>query len=361
MNQSLVDRLVNALLYEGYLLYPYRPSVKNRQRWSFGGLYPPEYTAGRPGADASTMQTQCLARGSPGTALTVSVRFLHLVARQVGELDASWGDGPIDALTPVRFVESLRVGDSVVHSWQEAVEREIRLDDVDLGGLAAHPRRLGFRFGAGVGREPVRDPSGSLVGLLERRQSSVEGVVELSAEAVGDSLFRITVRIENQTRFEALTDDREEVLMQTLVSTHTSLGIREGAFISLLDPPDSLCALTAGCRNEGTWPVLVGAEGDVDTILSSPIILYDYPQIAPESPGDLFDATEIDEILTLRIMTLSDDEKRAMAELDARGRGLLERTESLARGQLMELHGSMREARPFLGRGGESHGALGSD
>ena len=361
MNQSLVDRLVNALLYEGYLLYPYRPSVKNRQRWSFGGLYPPSYTADHPGADACTMQTQCLARGSPRTPLTVSVRFLHLVARRVGELDAPLTEESVDASTPVRFVESLRVGDSVVHSWQEAVEREIRLEDSDLGDLATQPRRVAFRFGPGAEREPVRDSSGRIVGLLERRQRQVEGVVELSTEALGDGLFRITVRIENQTPFEALADDRDEVLMHTLVSTHTSLGIREGAFLSLLDPPESLRGLTADCRNEGTWPVLVGAEGDVDTILSSPIILYDYPQIAPESPGDLFDSTEIDEILTLRIMTLSDEEKRSMSELDDRGRGLLERTESLARGQLMELHGSMREVRPFLGRGGENHGEVGSD
>ncbi|WP_406699276.1 hypothetical protein V5E97_10400 [Singulisphaera sp. Ch08] len=356
MNQSLVDRLVSALLYEGYLLYPYRPSVKNRQRWSFGGLYPPSYTAGRPGADASTMQTQCLARGSPRTTLTVSVRFLHLVERRVGELAGPVTDGAVDGSTPVRFVESLRVGDSLIHSWQEAVEREIRLDDSDLGGLAAHSRLFAFQFGPGSEREPVRDSSGRIVGLLERRQRRMTGAVALSAEPVGEDHFRITVRIENQTPFGALSDDRDEVLMHTLVSSHTSLGIRDGEFISSLDPPEALRALTASCRNEGTWPVLVGAEGDVDTMLSSPIILYDYPQIAPESPGDLFDSLEIDEILTLRIMTLSDEEKQAMTELDDRGRALLERTESLARGQLMELHGVMREVRPLAGRGGENHG-----
>jgi hydrogenase maturation protease len=82
-------------------------------------------------------------------------------------------------------------------------------------------------------------------------------------------------------------------------------------------------------------------------MLSSPIILYDYPQIAPESPGDLFDATEIDEILTLRILTLTDDEKRAMASLDERARALLERTESIAREQLMGLHGTIRGLRPL--------------
>lgn len=364
MNQTLVDRLVSALLYEGYLLYPYRPSVKNRQRWSFGGLYPPSYTAGRPGADASTMQTQCLVRSDPGGRLTVAVRFLHLIARQVGEVDASWSDGTVDAPTPVRFVESLRVGDAVVHSWQEAVEREIRLDDLDLEDNVGRPRLVKFQFGPITEREPVPDPSGRVLGLLERRQRRVEGTVEIAADVVDDGLSRITVRIENRTPYNVgRTEDRDDVLMHSLVSTHTVLGIHQGHFLSMLDPPDALRSLTAECRNEGTWPVLVGVEAtrDTDTMLSSPIILYDYPQLAPESPGDLFDATEIDEILTLRILTLSDEEKRVMSELDDRGRALLERTESLGRGQLMELHGAMREVRPFSGRGGIDHGALGSD
>jgi hydrogenase maturation protease len=77
-------------------------------------------------------------------------------------------------------------------------------------------------------------------------------------------------------------------------------------------------------------------------MLSSPIILYDYPEIAPESAGDLFDGTEIDEILSLRIMTLSDEEKREVAASDEHARRLLERTESLAAEQLMSLHGVMR-------------------
>jgi len=79
--------------------------------------------------------------------------------------------------------------------------------------------------------------------------------------------------------------------------------------------------------------------------LSSPIILYDYPQIAPESSGDLFDGTEIDEILSLRIMTLTDEEKREMRESDVRARQILERTESLPVDQLMKLHGVLRGLR----------------
>jgi hydrogenase maturation protease len=82
-------------------------------------------------------------------------------------------------------------------------------------------------------------------------------------------------------------------------------------------------------------------------MLASPIILYDYPQIAPESPGDLFDGTEIDEILALRIMTMTDSEKLEMRNSDDRARKILERTEALPMEHLMKLHGTLRELRPW--------------
>ncbi|MBI1914785.1 MAG: hypothetical protein HYS12_08615 [Planctomycetes bacterium] len=151
----------------------------------------------------------------------------------------------------------------------------------------------------------------------------------------------------NRTALDGLAaEDREQVLRHTLVSTHTILHVQEGAFVSLLDPPPGWKAHAEACQNVGTWPVLAGAEGSTDTILSSPIILYDYPQVAPESPGDLFDATEIDEVLTLRILTLTEDEKREMAA-DERTRRLLERTEALGRNQLLGLHGAVRGLRPL--------------
>ena len=135
--------------------------------------------------------------------------------------------------------------------------------------------------------------------------------------------------------------------MRSLVSAHLLLGVREGEFVSLLDPPESLRDVASKCRNVGTFPVLVGEEGQRDTMLSSPIILYDYPQIAPESAGDLFDGTEIDEILSLRIMTMTDDEKLEMRQSDERARQMLERTETLPVEQLMKLHGVLRGLRPL--------------
>jgi hydrogenase maturation protease len=93
--------------------------------------------------------------------------------------------------------------------------------------------------------------------------------------------------------------------------------------------------------------VLVGEQDSRQAMLSSPIILYDYPQIAPESVGSLFDGTEIDEILSLRIMTLTDGEKREMRQSDDRSREILERTENLPEEQFMKLHGVLRGFHPM--------------
>ena len=87
MNVGVVEQIAKAVLYEGYMLYPYRPSsVKNQQRWNFGVLCPQSYSVAQKGSEAWTMQTECLVEGSAMTGLEVRVRFLQLVARTVGQL-----------------------------------------------------------------------------------------------------------------------------------------------------------------------------------------------------------------------------------------------------------------------------------
>jgi len=346
MNRALVDRVVNAVLYEGYLLYPYRPSLKNRQRWTFGGLYPQAYSLAQGNGEAWSMQTECLVHGAPGTRIEISVRFLHLLERLVGQLPQPLPELPPGEEPACRVVPSLRVGDRLWQTWQEAVEREISLCDSGVEDLVAQPRRQEFAFPAHRHWEPLRGPTGEVAGILVREQQAIQGAVEVSAEPAGEGLFKVRVAIENLTPLDGAADkSRDEALMGALVSTHTILGVREGEFVSLLDPPAAWREVAAACRNVGTWPVLVGESGARDTLLSSPIILYDYPQIAPESPGDLFDATEVDEILTLRILTLTEEEKQAMAAVDERARELLHRTEALAEEQFLGLHGTIRERR----------------
>src|SRR5690349_17611520 len=121
MKQTLVDQVVSAVLYEGYLLYPYRPSVKSRQRWTFGGLYPRSYSEAQEGSDACTMQAECLLEGEEDTALAVTVRFLHLMDRRVAELTPPLAEWPERGEPALRFVGSLEVAGRPVQSWQEAV------------------------------------------------------------------------------------------------------------------------------------------------------------------------------------------------------------------------------------------------
>jgi hypothetical protein len=342
MNRSLVDQIAAAVLYEGYILYPYRPSVKNRQRWTFGGLNPRAWCEAKGNGDAWAMQTECLIAGPRDATVNVRVRFLQLVARTVGELSPPLVIWPTGGDPLYRPVESLRIGERLYQTWQEATEREILTGDWRLSDLA-HARTEVFNLSAARSLEPLRNSEGNIVGVLERRQQTVSGAVAVSATALEKNLFKVTVRIVNET--PAIVADRDDAQLRSLVSTHAVLNVAGGEFVSLTDPPDGWREAAAGCRNIGCWPVLVGNEGDKDTMLASPIILPDYPQIAPESPGELFDGTEIDEILTLRILTLTEDEKRSAMAVDDRARKILERTEALAHEQLAGLHGTVRDLR----------------
>jgi len=348
MNPKLIESIANAVLYEGYMLYPYRPSaVKNRQRWNFGVVSPKDCGEAPVGTDSSVMQTECLAFGSADTEINVKARFLQPIARTIGEPTDAATVLPQDRDPDFRVVETLQVGEQILQTWQEVIEREILLPTCRLIDLSSLPLALPFAFPRTKQIEAVRGPHGRIAGFIVRKQEAIEGRVDLSAEWLTEGLCKINVRISNVARVGLSSErSREEALMRSMVSTHSFLSIGRGEFLSMLDPPAGLQQFVAGCRNIGTWPVLVGENGERDAMLSSPIILYDYPQIAPESPGDLFDATEIDEILALRILTLTDEEKREMRDADERGRQILERTEALPREHFMKLHGALRGMRP---------------
>jgi hydrogenase maturation protease len=291
MNTEAVERIANAVLYEGYMLYPYRPSaVKNRQRFNFGVLYPQEYCELQCGSEACQMKTECLVESTPSSTIEVKIRFLQLFARQ---------------------------------EWQEGLEREVYVEACTLESLMAHALTQRFTF-----------------------EGSIEGEVELRALRLDQNLFKVSLGVQNLTLLENAHDiSRDQVLLRSLVSVHSILQVANCKFVSLLDPPEHLKDAAAECHNVGTWPVLAGAEGQRDLVLSAPIILYDYPQIAPESMGDLFDGTEIDEILALRILTMTDAEKLEVRNGDDRARRILERTELLPPEHFQKLHGALRGLR----------------
>jgi hypothetical protein len=327
-----VRAIADAVLYEGYILWPYRRSaLKNQRRWTFGGVYPRAHSERHPD-DAWTMRTQCLLAGGPDATIEVRVRFLHVVSRRVGR---AVGDG-------LELVDELDVSGERHLTWDEAAEREVVLGPARLASVAAAGRRTAIDVPAGSEREDLRDADGARAGALLRSWHALDGAVEVHAEWIEPALWRLTVTIRNTTTWDG--DDREAALERTLCSTHTVLRAGGGgAFVSLTDPPDALRTHADACENAGTWPVLVGEPGATDTLLSSPIILEDHPRIAPESPGDLFDGGEIDQMLVLNILSLTDAEKAEMRASDPRAREILDRTEALTPDELMRLHGTIRD------------------
>jgi hypothetical protein len=348
MNTALVEKVVNAVLYEGYILYPYRASSKkNRERFTFGRVYPEDYSLAQHGAEPCSMQTECLVRNESKDALvTINVRFLHPMAREVGLLREPITEMPAEGAPDFEVVPDFRVGEQLYQTWQEVVEQKLEVPTFAL--REAWQTSHEFQFPSSRAVEPIRGDDGKISAVLVRRQDAVRGVIEVGAQPVDDVVFKIAVRIFNRTPVPPNElENQSAIILRTFTSTHTILHTQGGEWLSLTDPPPAYAEATAACKNIGTWPVLVGDQSkhERDAMLSSPIILYDYPQIAPESPGDLFDGLEIDEILTLRVMAMSDAEKIEMRQVDEQARRILERTENMSNDHLLKMHGVMRNVR----------------
>jgi hypothetical protein len=333
MTVDPVRQIAQAVLYEGYLLWPYRRSArKNQQRWTFGGLFPQRYCADSRSGDPWLTRTECLVEADSRARLDVEVRFLQLVTRQVR---ATAGAGFVS-------VPQLTVDDDQRHlAGEESLERCAMVSGLPLDDLVAAPHRLDIDHPSGEAVEELTGAEGRAVGVVVRGWQALRGHVEISAERLSTRLSRITVQTSNTTPWSA--GSRAEAAHRALLSAHTVLHADNGRFVSPTDPPEELRPLAELCRNIGAWPVLVGAEGDRHTVLSPPIILYDYPRIAPESPGDLFDATEIDQLLTLSILSLTEEEQREARDTDPRARAILDRCAELSPAQLMRLNGALRE------------------
>jgi hydrogenase maturation protease len=327
---ELAQKVADTVLYEGYVLYPYRASAaKNRLRWQFGVVAPRGYSEGG-GSEPWAMQTECLVEPDASPELDLRVRFLQVQARTIEEsLDAEGRS--------FRPVETLEIEDRKLVTWEEGVERRLDATAIALAELLSGERQIPIAVPAGREVELIRTAGGEVRGRIVRERWPVSALVRIAAEPSAD-LYKVRVRIENLGAWDGA--GREEALRRSLVGAHTLLAVRGGAFVSLLDPS------SAACANLHTWPVLIGEPPARDVLLSSPIILYDYPAVAPESLGDLCDATEIDEILTLRVMTLTDEEKREARGTDERARQIIERSDSVPPELFERLHGAVRSLGP---------------
>lgn len=335
--------VARATLYEGFVLWPYRKSApKNQRRWTFGGVHPRAWSqAGHPD-DAWQMRVECLLRPAEGAGgaegggdeppcLRVEARFLQIVERRVARV--------ID--DRLEFAEEIDIDGDRWVAWDEAREREVRLP-----GLAPEPgaeAHASITVAAGSERAWLPGADGNRGGAVVRSWRELAGDVSVRCDSLGEGLVRVSVVVSNTTEWAG--EGREDALRSTFASTHIVLRAVGAEFISMTDPPEGLAHAAAACDNEGCWPVLVGDRGACEMILASPIILPDYPVIAPESPGDLFDSGEIDEMLALHILALTDEEKEEMRATDPRTREILERTESLDRERLLGLHGALRDGK----------------
>jgi hypothetical protein len=338
MKFERAEKVADAVLYEGYLLYPYRASaMKNQVRWQFGVVMPRDYSEGG-GSEPWTMQTECLVEPGDAPVLDLRLRFLQVQARIV--------EKTVNAEQGIYWpVESFEVDGRQLVSWDEGVKRELDHPGINITELLAAERAFPVEIAAGREVELIRDTDGEIKARIIRDRLPITGVIHVAGEPMG-SLIKIRIRIENLSpwpRDEKVK--RTRALRHALVGAHTLLAVRDGAFVSLLDPPEWARQAVASCVNLHTWPVLVGKEEDRDVILSSPIILYDYPQVAAESPGEMFDATEIDEILALRTMTLTDDEKAEARATDSQAAAIIDRMDTLPAEILDRLHGAVRYLR----------------
>ena len=355
---SLARAVADAVLYEGYLLYPYRASsAKNQARWQFGVLGPPGAAASGAG-EVPDMAADCLLEPGPAARVDVHLRFLHLQTRSAERGD----DG---GFTPV---EELIVGASRWLSWDEATDQEMTLGPYSLGQLAAGVCAP-INVPATEDVEPVLDSAGATAGRLVRRRRQLRGKLNLLATPVATQvpaaaadgadvpaqrpLWRLRVTVENTA---TATTDKRSAIELSFIGAHVLLAVHDADFLSVIDPPGWASAAAASCRQHRCWPVLAGPEGQRDVLLLSPIILYDHPAVAPESTVELFDATEIDEILTLRVLTLTDEEKAEARSTDARAAAIIDRCENMTAEELQQLHGILRNPHAGSPRGPESAG-----
>ncbi|MEU6586119.1 hypothetical protein [Nocardia sp. NPDC046763] len=313
--------VADAVLYEGYLLYPYRASArKNVCRWQFGVLGPERAAADGLGED-SELVTQFPVTAGESARISVTVRFLHRQRRTVRSPDGA-------------AVAELHAAGRSWLSWDEAVEHEH-----DIGPIPLVHSVFPFTVPGAEESAAISDDTGGVVGTMSRTREPLRGELELSVDAVG-GYRRVGIVLRNTG---AAATDPDDALARSLLGAHLIAELDGGLFHSLTDPPADAEAVVESCCQQRCFPVLAGPPGQQELLLVSPIILYDHPEIAPQSQGPLFDSTEIDEILALRVLTMTDEEKREARATDPLAAEIIDRCDNLDAEQLGSLHGVLRE------------------
>ncbi|MGA8217650.1 MAG: hypothetical protein WB771_03715, partial [Solirubrobacterales bacterium] len=275
----------------GYALYPYTPGVKNATPTPFGIVYPPEYAETQPAA-FSMLRLEAVLRGEPDARLHGAVLFLQASGER-----------------------------------HEAAERSLEFPPTTLAELAREPVRRPFEF---------RSEGGSVL----------RGRAAMRAEPLSAGLTRVRLCVHNETEMpgDAATASRGEALRHSLISTHPLLEADGGRFVSPLEREGAEGEASLASDPLNTFPVLVGDQDEA--VLGAAIVLPDHPELAPESLGNLFDNTEIEEALLLHVHALSDDEREEISSQDPAVREMIERAESTTGDEIIGLHGRLTYKEP---------------
>ena len=296
MSASEVERLVSTLLYEGYALYPYTPgTAKNATPTPFGIVYPPSYADSQPAA-FSKLRLEAVLRGGPEATITGSVRFLQASGER-----------------------------------HRGVERRLDPGSATLAELSREPVRTEFELPGerATGAPPLR------------------GRMAMRAELLGPDLARVKLCIHNDSELghtEAEEPTRAEALHRSLLSVHPLLEVEGGEFVSPLERDGEAGAAAESSECINTFPVLVG--GAASAVLGATIMLPDHPELAPESLGNLFDNTEIEEALLLHVQALSDSEREGITQQDPAVREMIARADRVTDDEMLGLHGRLTYKEP---------------
>ena len=206
-----------------------------------------------------------------------------------------------------------------VRCLQAGAERRVSLPPATLSSLEAEPAGTEFAF------------------------DGITGRIRMAAQRFDDRLARVTMCVHNTTP-AADGLDRAAALRSSLLSTHVIAHVDGARFLSPIDPPEYGAAAVMACAAVNTFPVL--GNDDDTALLGAAIMLPDHPQLAPESRGDLFDATEIEEALLLHVLALSDDEREQIAEHDPAVRAMVERAVAATPQDIVNLHGRVTISDP---------------
>jgi hypothetical protein len=337
--KSTLEEITRTVLYEGYAIFPYRrSSAKNVKPIPFGTVYPQAYQKHHSELHAAA-QTQCILQSSDQASVKITLRFLHLCRKRLLRIDhENLGQNQFQS------TDIIEIDNKTYESGWEAQERKIDIGAHTISNLINEPCKKPIQFEGEQANDIIYDEDGKVSCNVLFQQNEINGEVSVTVKPAGvvEDGYMITVKVANTTSVDdAAGCSRDEVYGQSFLSANTILESDRGTFISQADPPQEWKEVNETCENINTWPVLV--DKDDKTMLSSPIVLYDYPEIAPESRGINFDSTEIEEMLMLQVAALTDEEKQEVEQSDGKMKAMLERVRSTTPEELLKLHGGFKD------------------